>query len=474
MKQKNKNRRAGKRSGTGQRILIFVLAWALSMAWLASGPVRTALATAQPSSQADSCLMIAADQEHEIASFAVVLLSDGPDFTGAFVMTLGIGLLSDLDVSDIHMELVGKNQSYPLVYMLDDCNGYVTLWETSDAAILQEPAGLTAGMPTANETVTVVYVDSSFEVQTSTSRITDHTQADFGHLLTLSDEITDAAYFPGVLLDSSGCCVGSLIGTSTGYLAWLDEAAFTGGAEGEGGTGGSGTEGGSGTGTGTGTGSGGSGTGTGSGTGKGGSGTGTGSGTSSVSAGNDVLLYVLIGAAAIAVAAAVIWGMKKKGGGKGNGSMKKQKASDDTFPSFHLEEPVSPEPGPAYSDDMLPTENIIAGHHQERVAASQLWLTCRGGYMDGRVYPIGKEPVTIGRGNPSQLVVCYPGDTPGVSRNHARLYLENGRLMLVDCGSSNGTYLKNYGKLSPMQPRELQVGDVFYIGEKKNRFEIKN
>lgn len=100
------------------------------------------------------------------------------------------------------------------------------------------------------------------------------------------------------------------------------------------------------------------------------------------------------------------------------------------------------------------------------------WVVARGGYMDGRVYPMGKEEITIGRNAAS--VIRYPDNTAGVSRVHAKLYWQDGKLMLMDCNSTSGTFLKRLGKMMPMVPLEVQHGDIFYIGEKKNSFEIRN
>lgn len=105
-------------------------------------------------------------------------------------------------------------------------------------------------------------------------------------------------------------------------------------------------------------------------------------------------------------------------------------------------------------------------------AKPQFWLTARGGYMNGRVYPVEKNEITIGRDVSS--VICYPADTAGVSRVHAKLYWQNGQLMLMDCNSTSGTFLQRQGKLAPMNPIAVQSGDVFYIGEKINGFEIRN
>lgn len=104
--------------------------------------------------------------------------------------------------------------------------------------------------------------------------------------------------------------------------------------------------------------------------------------------------------------------------------------------------------------------------------ASKLWLAAKGGSMNGRVYPIEQHELTIGRDASSNI--RYPADTVGVSRVHAKLYWQDGQLMLMDCNSTSGTFLQRQGKLSPMTPVQVRSGDVFYIGEKINSFEIRN
>lgn len=90
--------------------------------------------------------------------------------------------------------------------------------------------------------------------------------------------------------------------------------------------------------------------------------------------------------------------------------------------------------------------------------------------MNGRVYPVEQNEITIGRD--AAMVIRFPADTPGVSRIHAKLYWQGDQLMLMDCNSTSGTFLKRLGKLTPMAPVAVQSGDVFYIGEKANSFEI--
>lgn len=156
--------------------------------------------------------------------------------------------------------------------------------------------------------------------------------------------------------------------------------------------------------------------------------------------------------AAGAAAAVVIAVMRKKGG-------KSQKGNTQT--SY------------AVTADKQAVSNAAQTSYQTSPQVTpQLWLAAKGGCMNGRVYPIEKNEITIGRDASS--LIRYPADTVGVSRIHAKLYWQNGRLMLMDCNSTSGTFLQRSGKLPPMNPTAVQSGDVFYIGEKINGFEIRN
>ena len=91
--------------------------------------------------------------------------------------------------------------------------------------------------------------------------------------------------------------------------------------------------------------------------------------------------------------------------------------------------------------------------------------------MDGRIYDIGESEITFGRDPAS--TVRFPADTKGVSRVHCKLFWNNGTLMLMDSGSKYGTFVEGKGKLRELYPVAVQYGDIFYIGEKKNAFEIR-
>lgn len=128
---------------------------------------------------------------------------------------------------------------------------------------------------------------------------------------------------------------------------------------------------------------------------------------------------------------------------------------------------------PGNTGDTMMSPGAFASSAGGKSSASgkvQLWLLAKGGCMNGRVYPIEQSEITIGRD--ASMVIRFPADTRGVSRIHAKLYWQGSQLMLMDCNSTSGTFLKRQGKLAPMAPVAVQSGDVFYIGEKANCFEI--
>lgn len=106
------------------------------------------------------------------------------------------------------------------------------------------------------------------------------------------------------------------------------------------------------------------------------------------------------------------------------------------------------------------------------VPSYDLWLVCEDGYMKGRVYPITQEAITIGRDLSSKL--RYPEDFSGVSSKHAKLYWDNGRLMLMDLNSARGTFVNGLGRIPPMRATEILPGQRFSIAGEKESFLIQN
>ena len=74
----------------------------------------------------------------------------------------------------------------------------------------------------------------------------------------------------------------------------------------------------------------------------------------------------------------------------------------------------------------------------------------------GKVYPIGKDLVVIGRLADSDVVLA----DPGASRRHAEVRRQDGRFVISDLGSTNGTMVNE----ATIGERELTEGDRITIG----------
>src|SRR3954462_5161709 len=83
-------------------------------------------------------------------------------------------------------------------------------------------------------------------------------------------------------------------------------------------------------------------------------------------------------------------------------------------------------------------------------------LVVLSGSNVGEVYRIEKDQVVIGRGDKVDLRLV----DEGISREHVRLSREEGRIVLEDLGSTNGTYCN--GQRVARQP--LAEGDKILIG----------
>ena len=92
-------------------------------------------------------------------------------------------------------------------------------------------------------------------------------------------------------------------------------------------------------------------------------------------------------------------------------------------------------------------------------------------YLKGVDKPLTFEPdrdLLLGRGSSAQGAIDltqYEALTKGVSRQHAMIRpdKDNDQLMLVDLGSTNGTFV-NEEQLSPNLPHVLHDGDTVRLG----------
>ncbi len=92
-------------------------------------------------------------------------------------------------------------------------------------------------------------------------------------------------------------------------------------------------------------------------------------------------------------------------------------------------------------------------------------LTIQNGPMAGKSYLFHQDVTTIGRTNGNDLIIS--GRT--VSRQHARLWFDNGRWYIQDKQSANGTSVNN---VRITQPAVLNDGDVIQFGDEIVIFNI--
>jgi pSer/pThr/pTyr-binding forkhead associated (FHA) protein len=89
-------------------------------------------------------------------------------------------------------------------------------------------------------------------------------------------------------------------------------------------------------------------------------------------------------------------------------------------------------------------------------------LIAKSGVHRGIVFPIEPSGVKIGRDKEKNRIVI---EDPIISREHAWVGLYEGKVIIKDEHSSNGTYINSLE--SPrIVSQELKDGDVIYIGKK--------
>lgn len=108
---------------------------------------------------------------------------------------------------------------------------------------------------------------------------------------------------------------------------------------------------------------------------------------------------------------------------------------------------------PGVSDDVL----VDLGS----IAPGSPILVARGGEDEGKYFVLSKPLTTIGRHSDSDI----PLDDITVSRRHSEVHLRDGRVVVSDAGSLNGTYVNqvrvDVAELS--QGDELQVGKYRFV-----------
>jgi pSer/pThr/pTyr-binding forkhead associated (FHA) protein len=87
-------------------------------------------------------------------------------------------------------------------------------------------------------------------------------------------------------------------------------------------------------------------------------------------------------------------------------------------------------------------------------------------------FPAGKTEIFVGREDPVSGVfpdidlTDHGGDEGGVSRKHARVFVQGDQVYIEDLNSTNYTYV-NQQKITPGQPHPLSDGDELRFGRVK-------
>ncbi|MBI5953136.1 MAG: FHA domain-containing protein [Chloroflexi bacterium] len=98
----------------------------------------------------------------------------------------------------------------------------------------------------------------------------------------------------------------------------------------------------------------------------------------------------------------------------------------------------------------------------------------------GQVLPLStRNEFTMGRVSEGQPIMPdidlspYQAYAAGVSRLHAVIKREGGRIIFIDLGSANGTYI-NGKRLTPNVEQALNHGDIVALGKLKLQILLKN
>jgi predicted component of type VI protein secretion system len=90
---------------------------------------------------------------------------------------------------------------------------------------------------------------------------------------------------------------------------------------------------------------------------------------------------------------------------------------------------------------------------------SNFRMVMRAGPSVGKIYPLEKSEIFVGRDLSNDIVI----NDPEISRRHARLFMQGNSYVLEDLGSTNGTFV-NGQRL--MGPSILRPGDSITFGER--------
>ena len=97
----------------------------------------------------------------------------------------------------------------------------------------------------------------------------------------------------------------------------------------------------------------------------------------------------------------------------------------------------------------------------------QCQLVIVAGPDKGRTFPIEEgQTLTIGRGQASDTQI----NDPHMSRVHCRVQMDGGKVLLLDAGSSSGTFVAG----QKIARHELKPGEMFQVGDTRIRYQFES
>lgn len=121
-------------------------------------------------------------------------------------------------------------------------------------------------------------------------------------------------------------------------------------------------------------------------------------------------------------------------------------------------------PEPVEADDEEEGEVTVDFHPTADPPSDRAALVYEEGYIE-RVYPLGSEPVSIGRARSNAIQIA--GDAK-VSRHHCQVFERNGRFYARDLDSANGLQVNG----ERVVERRLFGGEELSVGATRFRFRL--
>ncbi len=107
---------------------------------------------------------------------------------------------------------------------------------------------------------------------------------------------------------------------------------------------------------------------------------------------------------------------------------------------------------------------------QQKIVATQIQGV--SGMYSGSSINLSSNKLILGRDS-KKCNLVFTQNASKVSRVHCILYFENGNVFVTDNNSSNGTFIKGYGKIKQGEKAYLSKGSYFYLGDTSNMFVVK-